>query len=134
MTSFRNMTVRIFLALVATSFALFGTISFIDPLGMASGLGVTVGGPNGAYELRGIYGGVSLSAAMLCLAGLLQPAMRAPALWFIVTYMGGYVAARAGALLLGPAPTSIYAGFVAFEIAVLAGAAWCLWSQRRSAR
>lgn len=126
------MIVRIFLALVASSFALFGIISFIDPIAMASGLGVSVSGPNGAYELRGIYGGVSLGGALLCGSGLVRPAMQRPALWFVTTYMGGYVGARAGALLLGPAPSSVYIGFVAFEVAVLAGAILCLWLGRRA--
>ena len=50
------MLIRIFLALMALMFVAFGLYSLLNPLGMAAGLGVEVGGPNGAYELRGIYG------------------------------------------------------------------------------
>lgn len=116
------MYVKLFLGLVAALFVLFGAISMANPLGMAASLGVVVEGPNGAYELRGIYGGVSLAAALLCAGGVLRAAFRLPAIWFLIVYMGGYVFARAFALLLGPAPTSVYVGFVAFEVAVLAGA------------
>lgn len=116
------MYVKLFLGLVAALFALFGAISMANPLGMAASLGVVVEGPNGAYELRGIYGGVSLAAALLCAGGVLRAAFRLPAIWFLIVYMGGYVFARGFALLLGPAPTSVYIGFVAFEVAVLAGA------------
>lgn len=116
------MLVRTFLALMALLFGAFGLVSLADPVGMAAGLGVDVGGPNGAYELRGIYGGVSLGAALLCTGGALRASLRLPALWFIVAYMGGYVFARAAAVLLGPPPTEAYIGFIAFEVAALVGA------------
>ncbi|WP_291053714.1 DUF4345 family protein [Hyphomonas sp.] len=122
---------KLFLGLVAALFALFGAVSLANPIGMAENLGVAVGGPNGAYELRGIYGGVSLAAALLCAAGALQSAFRLPAIWFLIVYMGGYVFARGFALLLGPAPTSVYIGFVAFEVAVLAGAIFALRATRQ---
>lgn len=125
------MYVKLFLGLVAALFALFGAISMANPLGMAASLEVEVGGANGAYELRGIYGGVSLAAALLCAAGALRASFRLPALWFLIVYMGGYVFARGFALLLGPAPTSAYIGFVAFEVAVLAGAILALRATRQ---
>lgn len=109
------MLVRIYLFIVAALFAVFGLYAFVDPIGMAAGLGIDVSGPNGAYELRGIYGGISLATALLCAAGALQEGMRRPALWFLVTYMGGYVFARAAALLLGPPPTLSFLPYVAFE-------------------
>ncbi|OZB17021.1 MAG: hypothetical protein B7X53_07430 [Hyphomonas sp. 34-62-18] len=120
------MFTKLFLGLVAALFALFGAVSLANPIGMAESLGVAVGGPNGAYELRGIYGGVSLAAALLFAAGAIRPSLTLPALWFLIVYMGGYVFARVFALLLGPAPTSVYIGFVAFEVFVLAGALVCL--------
>lgn len=113
------MMIRIFLAAMAASFAAFGLWSLLNPLLMASGLGVEIGGPNGAYELRGIYGGVSLAAALLCASGALLQGLRRPALWFIVTYMGGYVFARAAALLLGPPPAASFVVFIAFETVCL---------------
>lgn len=125
------MYVKLFLGLVAALFALFGAVSLANPIGMAESLGVAVGGPNGAYELRGIYGGVSLAAALLCAGGALRAAFRLPAIWFLIIYMGGYVFARGFALLLGPAPTSVYIGFVAFEVAVLAGAVLALRATRQ---
>lgn len=125
------MFTKLFLGLVAALFALFGVISLANPIGMAESLGVAVGGPNGAYELRGIYGGVSLAAALLCAGGAIRPSLTLPALWFLIVYMGGYVFARGFALLLGPAPTSAYIGFVAFEVIVLAGALLCLRAASR---
>jgi len=116
------MYTKIVLTLVSLLFAAFAAITFLDPIGMASSLGVDVSGPNGAYELRGIYGGVSLGAALLCAAGAVRPAYSRPALWFLVTYMGGYVFARGAALLMGPAPEPAFFVFVAFEVIVLAAA------------
>jgi len=116
------MITRIFLALVGLMFIAFGLWSLMDPLGMTSSLGVEVGGPNGAFEMAGIYGGVSLGAAALSLAGAGLSTMTRPALWFLVTYMGGYCFARAVAWLLHGAPTSDFYAFIAFEAAVLIGA------------
>ncbi len=113
------MLTRIFLALMALMFAAFGLYSLLNPVQMASGLGVEVGGPNGAYELRGIYGGVSLAAGLLCGAGAARHGLRIPALWFLVVYMGGYVFARAAALALGPPPTASYVAFIGFEVVSL---------------
>lgn len=126
------MLIRIFLALMALMFAAFGLWSLLQPLEMAAGLGVTVGGPNGAYELRGIYGGVSLGAALLCTAGTLRTGLRLPALWFLVTYFGGYIFARAAALLLGPPPTANFAAFIAFEALGLVLAVLALRSASRA--
>ena len=93
------MMIRIFLAAMAVCFAAFGLWSLLNPIMMASGLGVEVGGPNGAYEL---------------------PSMARPALWFLAAYLGGYVFARGAALLLGPPPTPDFYAFIAFEIICLA--------------
>jgi len=110
------MMTRIFLAAMAAGFAAFGLWSLLNPLVMASGLGVEVGGPNGAYELRGIYGGVSLGAAALLAAGAVQAVMTRPALWFLAAYLGGYVFARGAALALGPPPTADFYVFIGFEV------------------
>tara|TARA_R110000787_G_scaffold3868_29_gene15103 strand:- start:16869 stop:17249 length:381 start_codon:yes stop_codon:yes gene_type:complete len=111
------MMIRIFLAAMAVCFAAFGLWSLLNPIMMASGLGVEVGGPNGAYELRGIYGGVSLGAATLAGAGAVRSVMTRPALWFLAAYLGGYVFARGAALALGPPPTADFYVFIGFEIA-----------------
>jgi hypothetical protein len=116
------MITRIFLALVGLMFVAFGLWSLVDPLGMASSLGVEVGGPNGAFEMAGIYGGVSLGAAALTLAGAALSGMTRPALWFLVTYMGGYCFSRVVAWVLHGGPTSDFYAFIAFEAAVLVGA------------
>ncbi len=126
------MVVRIFLALMALMFVAFGLYAFLAPLAMTAGLGVDVSGPNGAYEVRGIYGGVSVAAGALCAAGALRDALRRPALWFIATYMGGYGLARAAALLVGPPPTSGFAVFIVFEVASFGLALIALWASARA--
>ena len=54
------MLIRLFLAFMALMFLAFGAWSLADPLGMTSQLDVTVSGPNAAFEMRGLFGGVSL--------------------------------------------------------------------------
>lgn len=116
------MVTRIFLALVSLTFISFGLWSLVTPTQMAASLGVDVSGPNGAFELAGIYGGVSLGAAALTGAGALIASMRRPALWFLVTYMGGYIFARPIAWVMHGAPTPDFYIFMAFEASVLIGA------------
>jgi hypothetical protein len=62
----------------------------------------------------------------------LQASLRLPALWFLVVYMGGYVFARAAALLLGPAPTPGFAAFIIFEVVSLTLSAVALRTAYRS--
>jgi Domain of unknown function (DUF4345) len=113
------MFIRIFLGIIALTFLVFGVWSLLDPVAMTSSMGVVVNGPNGIYETRGIYGGVSLGAGLLALAGIFRPRMVRPALWFITTYMGGYLFARIAGLIAGDGPTTNFLMFVGFETACL---------------
>lgn len=113
------MFIRIFLGILGLTYLAFGTWSLLDPVAMSSSMGVIAGGPNGIYETRGIYGGVSLGAGLLAIAGVFRQRMVRPALWFITTYMGGYVFARIVGLISGDAPTTDFLMFVGFEIACL---------------
>lgn len=119
------MWIRLFLGAMALMFVAFGLWSLMAPEAMTSQLGVTVSGPNGTFEMRGIFGGVSLGASALCAAGAIKASMVRPALWFIVTYMGGYCLARLASVGLGDLPEPSTWRFVAFEavsllVAVLA--------------
>jgi hypothetical protein len=109
------MTTRIFLAGMGLMFTAFGLWSLLDPLGMTSQLGVEIGGPNGTFEIRGIFGGVSLGAAFLCVAAALKDNLVRPALLFIMIYMGGYCFARIASVVLGDLPEAATWRFVAFE-------------------
>ena len=109
------MLIRIFLALIALMFTAFGAWSLFDPLGMTASLGVEIGGPNGTFEMRGVFGGVSFGAALLCGAGAVFQDFRQPALWFLIAYMGGYCLARLASVLLGDLPTPGTWRFVTFE-------------------
>ncbi|WP_084419976.1 DUF4345 family protein [Henriciella litoralis] len=120
------MLTRLFLALIAVLYFAFGTWSLFDPIGMTSRLDVDVSGPNGIFEMRGVFGGVSLGAALLAAAGAVMPARyERPALLFLVAYMGGYTLSRIVSFFLGDGPTFsgwFFAGFevLAFILAVTA--------------
>lgn len=114
---------RIFLALAGLMFFAFGLWSITDPVGMTAQLGVEAGGVSGTFEMRGIYGGVSLGASALCLFGALRPNMTDTALWFVTAYMGGYVIGRAASFFSGDtAMTSswIFAGYEAVMLVIAA--------------
>ncbi|MEM9374953.1 MAG: DUF4345 family protein [Pseudomonadota bacterium] len=105
---------RIFLGLTGLMFVAFGGWSLTDPIGMTSGLGVSVQGVSGTFEMRGIYGGVSLGAACLCLLGAARERFEFAALCFVAAYMGGYLIGRGASFFYGDSAMSsnwIFAGF-----------------------
>ncbi|MAN72830.1 MAG: hypothetical protein CME85_10370 [Henriciella sp.] len=127
------MLTRLFLGLIALMFLAFGLWSIIDPIGMTSRLDVTVSGPNAAFEMRGIFGGVSLAASILTGVGALSPArFERPALWFLMVYMGGYTLARLVSLIVGDNPTFNGWAFASFEILSFVLAALALNVRKQS--
>lgn len=126
------MKTRIFLAGIGLTFIAFGLWSLLYPAQMTANLGVEIGGPNGTFEIRGVFGGVSLGAAALCLAGAMKDEMVRPALWFIIIYMGGYCFARFASVVLGDLPEATTWRFVAFEAAVFFIASFALKVRAKS--
>ncbi|MEL7231287.1 MAG: DUF4345 family protein [Pseudomonadota bacterium] len=124
------MTTRIFLGLTALMFFAFGGWSITDPAGMTSSLGVEAGGVAGVFEMRGIYGGVSLGAAIFCLLGALKPNLSFAALCFVATYMGGYIIGRGASLIAGDSAQASSWAFAGFEL-VMALIAFGLLAARR---
>lgn len=112
------MTNRIFLALTALMFFAFGLWSITDPVGMTAGLGVEPGGISGVFEMRGVFGGVSLGAAALCGLGALRERFEFPALCFIAAYMGGYIIGRVGSFVAGDTALASNWYFAGFEAAM----------------
>lgn len=107
---------RIFLALTALMFIAFGFWSITDPVGMTARLGVEIGGTSGVFELRGIYGGVSLGIAVLCALGALRPRIEFAALCAVAAYMGGYVIGRGASFLNGDSAMASNWYFAGFEL------------------
>ena len=118
------MMTRIFLALTALMFTAFGLWSITDPEGMTANLGVSIGGTSGVFEMRGIYGGVSLGAAALCGLGAVRDRFAFPALCFIAFYMGGYVVGRAASFAYGDSALASNWQFAGFELVMFVIAAW----------
>lgn len=113
---------RIFLALTGLIFVAFGFWSITDPAEMTARLGVSAEGISGIFEMRGIYGGVSLGAAVLCLLGAAVRKFEFPALCFISAYMGGYVIGRAASFLYGDTAMASNWQFAGFELVMFIAA------------
>ncbi|MEO1189414.1 MAG: DUF4345 family protein [Pseudomonadota bacterium] len=118
------MIIRVFLAFSALMFAAFGLWSITDPEGMTARLGVTIGGTSGVFEMRGIYGGVSLGAAALCAMGAWRDRFSFAALCFVAFYMGGYLVGRAASFAYGDSALASNWQFAGFELVMFAIAAW----------
>ena len=112
-------------------FFAFGGWSITDPVGMTTQLGVEVGGVSGVFEMRGVYGGISLGGAVLCLAGGLRSDLERPALFFLVAYMGGYVLGRAASFVAGDSAMASSWAFAGFEAVVFVLAALLLRSAKK---
>ena len=120
------MFTRIFLAFTALTFVAFGFWSITDPVGVTARLGVSPEGISGTFEMRGIYGGVSLGAAALCALGAIRPRFEFPALCFIAAYMGGYVIGRAASFAYGDTALASNWQFAGFELVMFIAATWLL--------
>ena len=107
---------RTILLVYAVLFGGFGLYAFFTPEALAAGLGAPSVSSDGLYELRGVYGGVSVGIALLCLSAVFRETMQRPALYMLLAYTGGYVLARIFALPLDGAPSFRLVGFTGFEI------------------
>ena len=117
------MTNRIFLTILALMFIAFGFWSITDPVGMTTRLGVEIGGEAGIFEMRGVFGGISLGGAIMCLLGAWKDRFTFAALCFVTTYMGGYAIGRAASLIAGDTAPSSSWMFAGFEVVVFVIAA-----------
>ena len=117
------MLTRFFLLFTALMFFAFGLWSITDPAGMTSRLGVSAEGVSGIFEMRGIYGGVSLGAAILCLIGGLRQRFEFAALCFVAAYMGGYVLGRGASFLYGDTAMASNWYFAGFELVMFVASA-----------
>lgn len=90
---------------------------------MTARLGVSPEGVAGIFEMRGIYGGVSLGAALLCLLGGLRARFEFAALCFIAAYMGGYVLGRGASFFFGDTALASNWYFAGFELVMFVIAA-----------
>ena len=118
--------VRLFLALNTVIFGVFGAFAFLNPQVFAEMLGAPSVSSDGLYELCGIYGGVSIGAALLCLTGSARPSMERPALYFLLAYTGGYVLARIGGLAFDGIPSMRLIGYATFEAVTALISIWLL--------
>ena len=106
---------RAFLLFQGIGFGLFGIYMFLNPQVSMEMLGAPSMSNMGLYEMRGIYGGVSIGAAILFLSGFFKADMQRPALYFVLAYTGGYILARAAAIPLDGMPTGKMPFFIGFE-------------------
>ena len=107
---------RIFLLVQAVIFGLFGLYAFFNPNVIMDVLGAPSISRQGIYEIRSVYGGVSMAIGVLSFAGFLKASMVRPALYFILTYTGGYAFARFAAFPLEGMPRVKMIVFIGFEV------------------
>ncbi|MEL6360257.1 MAG: DUF4345 family protein [Pseudomonadota bacterium] len=107
--------VRLFLAVNTILFLGFGVHVFLHTPTIAENLGIGGVNTDGLYELRSNYGGVSLGAGLLCLLGAIRAQLQRPALFFLLTYTGGYALGRLLALPYDGLPSAALIAYGVFE-------------------
>ncbi len=126
------MFAKIFLILQGVGFILFGLYCFFNPQAIVDILGAPSVSSGGIYEIRGIYGGVTLGIGLLALSGGLKADMRRTALFVLMAYTGGYGLARLAALPLDGIPDGTLLAASIFEITTALVCAYLL--RRKSVR
>ena len=121
---------RAFLGLCGAVFLAFGVAMLLQPVEMLADFGVAVSGRHGLFEMRGVYGGVSLGIGALCLAALFRSGLRKGALLTLLAYCGGYIVARGVAFALDGEPEPIFYVFIGWEAFVALLSAALLGGQR----
>jgi hypothetical protein len=122
------MAARIFLALSALLWLLYGLYCLLVPGSLAESAGVVATTPTGTTELRAMYGGLQAAIGLLALAGVVRGGLTRPALIAIGTLTAGLGSARLIGLLLDGGFTG-YTGFgLGFE---WTSALLCRWLLRR---
>lgn len=100
---------RLLLALAALGFAVFGAWGLLDPVGMLAAVQVAPQGPTGVVELRAMYGGVELGAALFLALCAADPArVRLGLLAAVCLYGGLGVVRAASAVAAGPVDPLIW--------------------------
>ncbi len=107
--------IRAFLVLYTLLFIGFGVYVFFHAPTLAENVGFGTPNSNGLYEVRSNYGGVSIGIGLMCLAGVLKPALQRPALFVIFAYTGGYALGRLIALPIDGVPSASLIAYAVFE-------------------
>lgn len=125
---------RLFLLLQAIGLAGFGLMMFLKPELSLGFLGTPSLSSDGIYEIRSMYGGTSLGAAVLMFAGVFKEDMVRPALFFGLAYTGGYACVRIAALPLDGIPGRLFWPFILLEILTPLFALYFLRQRKRAAQ
>ena len=121
--------VRLILGIYTLLYIGFGVYVFLHAPALAENVGYGTPNSNGLYEMRSNYGGVSIGLGLMCLAGALRQSLERPALFVLLTYMGGYALGRVIALPIDGVPSASLIAYGVFE-AVTALLAFGLLSRR----
>ena len=117
---------RVYLGVIGVMFSAFGIWMLMDPLNGTQTFGMVASGPNAAFEMRGVFGGVSLGMALLALTGAIRTNYTRHALFGMLAYFGGYSIARTYSFASGEIPAGNGLYFALFEIAMAIVAVVCL--------
>lgn len=107
--------VRGVLAIYTLLYIGFGVYVFWHAPALAENVGYGTPNSNGLYEMRSNYGGVSVGLGLMCLAGALRQSLERPALFVLLTYMGGYAIGRIVALPIDGIPSTSLIAYGVFE-------------------
>ena len=92
---------RLFLAVSALVWLLYGLLCFFDPAYLAQIAGVASSSATGTIELRAMYGGLQTALGVLAGVAFFRPSLQRPALVALAFLCAGLFTARLLGALLG---------------------------------
>ena len=107
---------KVSIGLAALGFGGFGLVLLIAP-GVLGLIGVEIGRPAGAVELRAFYGGLELGMAVFFAAAVMRPGWWRPALVVQVLAIGGAALGRLFAVVIGGGGEPLVYALMAAEAA-----------------
>ena len=110
---------RIFLALMALTWGGSGLNALHDPVSFISTSGIGVVGDDAVFEMRAIYGGIGVGAALVFLLAVIKPRFNSAALFCIAAFGGGHVIGRIVGFIYDGWPVSpTYPYLIAYEVTI----------------
>ncbi len=114
----------------AAGIGLIGSGYLVSPTRMYGLYGIALNSTNEANMVRGAYGGVFVSSALLFLMGGIHPQLTRSALIYLLVFMLGFAGGRTLSILVDGLPSVLILLLLGLEVVYSMLAAWALYRGR----
>jgi hypothetical protein len=127
----KQITIGIFLGLMALAFTKVGLETLIDPQSTMNGVGIELTNASASSSMRAVYGGLHLVFGIFCLWGAFYK--RESALGLVCLYTLGYTIGRISGIVADGAPNEFITSWMMTEaISGLLAVGLLVWNRQAS--